>query len=434
MKASPRHGTSGMLRGLLSVMMPFVLLGALGAGCLGPDVGEGSSWALPPAPAHERPVVVAIIDTGLNPYHEAFQRDPHGLAAGDPFVAMTGARMVELSSEGTYAERVAADEAFWSQAETGQLYAFPGTRLLALSVSHDPVEFPILDTWNHGTAVASLVMREAPEAVVVVIQTDVSTCQRPLEHCQVLMNAAPAMAWAAEQPWIDVISLSLGELANNPHHPASNPYMKPFLDASRLAYERGKVVVAGAGNAVVPPLGAFYAGPPWVISVGGAVPGSRGESPDASKGVDVVANYTEYAPRAGSTDAYGWKLGTSYSAPNVAGVLARTISAVRAHGGVATPGELREALNATAIHFQATEWDPTRPPSNETLRNLVTHSLPVVAPFAQMGWGYVNGSLAGELARRVIEDDFQVPPEKATTALYQAERQALREAYWKQHT
>lgn len=378
---------------------------------------------------------MAIIDTGVNPYHDAFRAHPNDLSVDDQPLLASGAEMVNLSLNGTYEERVAADEAFWAGAAEGQLYAFPGTRLLALSTSHDPAQPPILDTWNHGTGLAALVAREAPEALVVMIQIDVSTCDptRPMEECPILLKAAPAMVWAAEQPWIDVISLSIGDPGNVPFHSTYDPGMKPFVDASRLAHDRGKVVVVASGNYAAPPLTAYYGGPPWVVSVGGVLPNSRGESPDSGKGADVVANYTEYVPRAGSTDAYSWRTGTSFAAPVVAGVLARTISEVRARGENATPQELRDALNASAVQFQATEWDPTKPPTNDTLRNLVTHGLPVVAPFAQMGWGYVDGSLAAELARRVLEADFQIPPEKGTTAQYQAEWQALREAYWKQY-
>lgn len=62
--------------------------------------------------------------------------------------------------------------------------------------------------------------------------------------------------------------------------------------------------------------------------------------------------------------------------------------------------------------------------------NLLTQSTPVLAPAVQMGWGYVHGGLADEIARRVLEGDYVIPPEKALTAQWQAQWQALREEYW----
>ena len=436
MTASPVLGPSSMARGLLSVLMPFVLLGAIGAGCLGPDTGEGSSSSLPGASARERPVVVAIIDTGVNPYHGAFLSPPGGVSVASLPDALAAAETVHLSSKGSYEERRAADAGFWDGVGAERLYAFAGTRVLAMSMSVHPANPRILDVKEHGTGTAALVAREAPDAIVVVIQIDTTICDpgRLADECSILSKSAPAMVWAAEQPWIDVISLSLGFPANAPFHPAYNPGMQAFLEASRLAHDRGKLIVAGAGNTVAPPLAHYYGGPPWVIVAGGANPVTRGESADASKGVDVLANYTEYVPRQDSVDGHHWSGGTSYSAPIVAGTLARAIAALREQGNAAPAKDLREALNATAIHFQPTEWDPTKPPTNDSRENLITYTLPVVAPFAQMGWGYVHGGMAEEIARRVREQDLQPPAEKATTARYQAQWQGLREAYWKPYT
>jgi len=48
----------------------------------------------------------------------------------------------------------------------------------------------------------------------------------------------------------------------------------------------------------------------------------------------------------------------------------------------------------------------------------------------QMGWGYVDGGLAPEVARRVLENDLAPPAEKAQAMLFQAQWQKAREEYW----
>lgn len=45
--------------------------------------------------------------------------------------------------------------------------------------------------------------------------------------------------------------------------------VRDYIAASRLAADSGKILIAGAGNTVTPPLNSYFAGPPWVIAVGG---------------------------------------------------------------------------------------------------------------------------------------------------------------------
>lgn len=415
---------------VFAVMMLALLLGASISGCVG--AREEPDPPATPAAARGDPVVVALIDTGVNPYHAAFRVSSEIELAGGSFPSLPGAEDVVLAANGSFETRRAADDEFWANVEIGQLYSFQGTRLAAISFSNKPGDPLILDNRDHGTGTAALVAREAPDALILMIQVDVTICDpvRPTDACSIFSQAAPAMAWAAEQPWIDIISLSLGRPANAPYDTS----MQAFVDASRVAHDNGKIITVAAGNTVVPPLAAYYAGPPWVIAVGGAQPASRGESADAAKGADVLANFTEYVPSQASIDAYTWTSGTSLSTPIVAGTLAHAMALVRAQGKAVASKELRDALNATAVYFDLTDWDPTTPPTNDTRFNLVTHSLPVVAPFAQMGWGYVDGGLAEEITRRLVEGDLTPPPEKATTRQYQAQWQALRETYWRNHT
>lgn len=377
--------------------------------------------------------VVAIIDSGVNPYHAAFAvGSPSAMAwignLGIPSVP------VRLAQEGSYDNRVQQDESFWETTERGQVYAFEGTRLAAVSFSQRTEPF-VLDTNGHGTAVASLVAREASDAAIVMIQVDGAFCAtRGDTECLLDPTIAEAMQWAAEQDWIDVVSVSIAIPANAPDDPRIHPEMKAYLDATRQAHDRGKVIVNGAGNQPVPPLTDYINGPPWIVAVGGFEGEARGEATLASKGVDVVANFSEQVALKDSVDGYEQNEGTSLATPIVAGTLAQALALNWRNGDVALAAEpstvvrqrLRDALNVSAESVSATEWRPADPTntSRPPLR-----SLPVLLPVGQIGWGYVHGGLAGKIAE-TLAGSAEVPAEKQQVKAYQEAWQDIRESYW----
>ena len=398
------------------------------AGCLDVEGESAGAVAETGQGASRRPPVVAIIDSGVHTYHEAFRAAPGEGIEG--WYGTFGATRLDLAQAGDFAARVEEDRAEWESLESGRLYGFAGTRVLGVTFGHNKGELPFLDARRHGTAVASRVLQEAPEAILVVIQVDPGICNLvDPSDCPIFPQATEAMRWAAGQAWIDVISLSLG-YPGNPTLRMS-PQEAEFVAASRLAHERGKLVVAGAGNTATPPLMSQFAGPAWVVSVGGAQPAHQGNQMEASKASDLIANYTAWVATSGTLDGWHWDVGTSFAAPTVAGTLAKAIGRLLevAPDAPASPAGLRAALNASALLWGPTDWDPTAKPTNDTLSNLVSQAAPILTPL-QSGWGYVDGSLVDELVRRVLEDDLAPPPEKAQTAAYMAEWQALRETYW----
>lgn len=402
------------------------LLMAAFAGCLQAEVpvpAGGDSGT----PVSSRPPVVAILDSGLHPYHVAFAAPGGG---AERFADMFGAERFDLAQSGDFSARVEEDRPEWEAIEQGRLYAFAGTRVLGVTFGHNKGELPFLDQRDHGTAVGSLVMREAPEAMLVIVQVDPGICNlEDTSDCPIFPTATEAMRWVADQPWIDVVSLSLGYPGNIPLRMSQQE--AEFVTATRLAHDRGKIVIAGSGNTVVPALAGQFAGPPWVIAVGGAQPSQRGDQIQASKGPDVVANFTEWLATRDTLDGWHWDVGTSFAAPIVAGALAEALGRLRAVDPAmpVPPAVLRDALNASSLAWAPTEWDATRKPTNDTLANYVSNSVPALTP-AQSGWGYVDGSIVDELVRRVLEDDLEPPAGKALTARYMAEWQGLRERYW----
>lgn len=391
--------------------------------------------------------MVALIDSGINPYHDAFQAQPGGVRVDDWLHLAPDAEPVTLSRRTTYDRSVEADSAFWSQAEEGKLYAFSGTRVFAVSTGRDSGDYPILDDIGHGAGTASMVALEDPNAIIVMVQASALLCnfEDPVEECPLYEDKfTPSLAWIASQPWIDLVSLSIGYLLNPPTHPAYAEGVEAWVETSRQMADGGRLILNGAGNDPTIPFASQYGGLPWVIAVGGAEGAQGGEQASSSRGGDVIANFSVLAASEDHLSEWDWWAGTSYSTPITAGVLSRALYKIRdalGHRDGVTPagelapgvraGDLRQALNASAILLSPTDWDPTTPPTNDTLTNLFTYSLPAATPL-QQGWGYVDGRIVPEIVRRVLEADLAPPPEKALTASWMAQWQSAREAYWDQ--
>src|SRR5438874_314949 len=115
-----------MLRREGGVFFVLLLAVSLLAGC---TQTENSAKAdLHAASANRpRPTVVALIDTGINPYHDVFRASSGGTRVDDYLDLTKGAELVHLSGSGDLAARRKADAGFWDHAEMGKLYAFSGT-------------------------------------------------------------------------------------------------------------------------------------------------------------------------------------------------------------------------------------------------------------------------------------------------------------------
>lgn len=439
--------------GALAVAWAVVATGCIGDPATDATFGRARNEGPPP------PVLVGMIDFEINPYRPEFIASVASSDVANHLADLTGPDgrpplLVQLASEGTVEERATADEAFWKAVEPGRLYAFAGTRVMAVTVS-DPEVAYIYGSASpgHGTLTSSLVARESPDAIIVMAVAYGDYCfQRPEVDCYVDPRVASAMSWLSSQPAIDVISVSLAPMLNEPNAGPLHAESTKYRAASRAAAARGAVIVNGAGNYLAPPLTSYFGGPPWVISVGGLEPGPRGESVFASKLPDVVANFTERFAAATENDTE-WHSGTSFATPIVAGTLARALGEIRTalghEGGITEDGALavgrtrdgrelrvtsetlRDALNASALTVAPTEWDPTNASAPfDPLLFWTRTSVPVVAPPVQTGWGYVHAGLASEIARRVLEEDTTPPEGKEATAAWMSAVQAAREAYW----
>lgn len=252
------------------------------ADAIASEIGQAATPPRNPLPQ----VVAAVLDTGINPYHEQF-RDHSPLAHVHPSTYLRGfprdAEAIHLTLDAsTYEDAVKADSAEWEKVEIGKLYWIPGTRIAGAITFTDLCPDPckrfkhpwrILDRQEHGTMTASRLAGEStslcPECRIVAVQLfDFDVVDAYADEL-FMPKLAAASLWAARQPWIDIQSNSWGHL----------PHSYPFV-----ADERAKIREAAAlqptffagGNGVYATFGVAghpawldnAAGPDGVITVG----------------------------------------------------------------------------------------------------------------------------------------------------------------------
>lgn len=407
------------------VVVAVILVAVTLGGCVGAQRIETAEDA--PLEPLTRPVV-AIIDSGINPYHNVF-RD-----TAEVTFHRAGAETFELNTSGDYADRLAVDADAWSNVQTRELYSFPGTRLAAISFK-ETAQTPILDELGHGTAVASVIAAEFPAAQIVVVQVAGDFCYAA--DCLLHESIVLAVEWASQQSWIDVISLSLAPPGNAPTVESVHSDARRVLAATKAAHDAGKMIIAAAGNVPPPTLTSYISGPPWMVAVGGVNETTRGEIVLAAKGVDVVANYTATTADHLSVDGWRMQSGTSFAAPKVAGVVAQALHELRRKSPTEADGcavvtqarQVRPLLNASAELFSADEYDGIRPPPIDDPIALVETTAPIIDPALQQGWGYLDGRHIGPivaLGTCITESGGKDP----AVAQHMGQWQQVRESYW----
>lgn len=367
-----------------------------------PDVSE-------PEPYHQ--VVVAVMDSGVNVYHDFYQRSEsipdHVLQSFTNALDDQPPRRIQLTQSGTYEERLEADKEIWRGISEGELVYFEGTNVLGISFTTDGPsqeensnQHPVLDDGSHGTGTTTSVLEANPDAIVVLVEGTIS----------------PSEQWAATQPWIDILSESYGLYCG-----------QPVLEAipgdstaknNKLAADNGKLVVGAADNTPCPANNDGTAGPPWVVGVAGSHPDGEAECRETSSGnfPDFVADFTQTLSAAGTIDETRTMSGTSFATPTTAGTFSAILQQVRTEwdheGGIMdgamavgpegerlTAGDLRESMNRTARYFETATPSPSceQPVAPEQ-------------PWLQMGWGHVDGQAIDPAVSFLLgESDPQKP-------------------------
>lgn len=443
-----------MSRPLLSRAMPFagallaapLVLGMLPGAAADPgDNGKGrpdgkgkpASVGTPAEEADAR-VVVAVIDSSMNPYHEFFQVEQSSVTPD--VLAEFGigeSQVLTLTRTGDFAADYAADkERVWDRIEPGTPYWFTGTNIIATSFEDfsDPDERPILpddEDDTHGVGTTAAVLKANPEAIAVLVEG----------------ISAESEAWAFTHPAVDVITTSYG-------FPGSLPVPYHLEDSYTGVVGMGKVHTGAADNspALSPPDGT--SGPWWTLGIAGFQEGStEGRQLLSGNAVDFVGDFTQTLPYCWDCESGGERSvsGTSFATPRSAGTISAVILEARraaGHvGGIVTEGveqpslvasngttlttwQLRRALEEAAYFPTTGEFAP----GNGSTYDVTSAPVNDVAPYAQVGWGAItpdpeHGVIAETLAQLGLGGE-PTRSKSAATCDYQTANVQARHAYW----
>lgn len=277
------------------------------------------------------PTVIGYADTGINPYHQEF-RAPGWTAHPSTYIQgyPASAEPIELTLDAnTFEEAWQADRDEWSSLEPDQLYYVPGTRIVG--VVDGDVEFrespaPNYDFDGHGTLVASAgsgaTLGTAPASAIA------------------MASGGPGVAWLEDQPWIDLLSYSRGDLAGV-GLPQLAATTHELADGGRSLFAAG-----GNGPVVSGPttITEDRAGPPWTVTVGlyqaQDHPLPTGRFCQACHvPAEVLGTSTVPVAATDSLDDTRLGTGTSTATPRVAGHAARLVDLARERlDDVARPG------------------------------------------------------------------------------------------------
>ncbi len=224
------------------------------------------------------------------------------------------------------------------------------TSFINSSYGYDAVDNSTADSLPngspHGTYVARILSREAPDAAIVNAKVVTTNNTATIE------GIVSAIQWAVEEENCSVINISLGTL------PGTESQLG---DVVKWAFERGVSIVAAAGNnGMGGVVGTSVESPavhPEVIAVGATDDrnrlydfSARGPLWDRTIKPDICAPgfYTEN----GAT-----VFGTSYATPVVSATAVRLIEFCEENDLSWTPGMIKATLLASATHLAKEEWE-----------------------------------------------------------------------------
>lgn len=315
--------------------------------------GAGGALArVAPASQDDEHVVIGVIDTGINPYHSFFKAvaltdHPSTWLSGFPGEAETVSLTLGAPS---LSAALDADADTWAGVQRTtydpdtdtfdtHLYTFPGTRVIggvSFSEYQQPADIepiPIFDHYGHGTHSAGLAAGAnlpAADGNVLIVMIEVGAG-----------DFDDGIRWAARQPWIDALSISLGNRANVPV-PGSTLGIRTGAEwGTYEAAESGKPVFVASGNGFsgtgVPPdhcstYTSPYTGPTWVTRIGAANADNGNPTWWHCLPVDVIGHTDVGSASHDSLNGFGNASGTSAATPNVAGHYARLLLQARRDG------------------------------------------------------------------------------------------------------
>lgn len=391
--------------------------------------------------------VVAVLDSGINPYHDFYYAgsplypNGHPSAVTQEVLDAFGVKpenVVTLTRTGNLAQDLAADAAFWSRVTRGEVYHFRGTNIIATSYAGaaDVVLKPDTSKSAHGVGTSASVLAANPDAVLLFV-----------EQASELGSEA-SHAFAFQHPAIDVVSTSYGVSIPNTGFPL--PEYRAFEHTYKGVVTNGKLHFSSGGNGPgMTPLRAG-AGPWWSIGVSGIEEGSsEGDTLLSGNFPDFVSDFTQTVPYCMDCEAGLQEVGgTSFSTPRAAGVASKVIQEarrLRAHSGGITAvngapvmvsgtgnpisnWQIRRALEQAAWIPDSTAYDPV-----EGVFDLAGLPINPVAPWLQVGWGDLTAAAAkGVVPAALTELGLGSGPRLKPTGFCEFQTTIIRERqlYW----
>ncbi|HKO62827.1 MAG TPA: S8 family serine peptidase [Pyrinomonadaceae bacterium] len=307
-------------------------------------------------------VVIAVVDTGINPYHVAYRRPEYTIHPSnyvEGFPKDAPALGLSFNAADYVTARTNDDGPVWGQVAERKLYWIPGTNVIgAYSVAdyagtppNGLPSRPIIDDDGHGTGTTSVSGGGAlstkgapygsnPDALIVIVEG--------------LGDAG--VKWASEQPWIDFISGSYGDAASVPCTDSGDETVDSVGDVwcgreyrytAPFVLRDGRTALFSAGNGLSRTGVAAdrysslrpTSGPSWVVTVGAV--SARNEQDYGWHSVPAdISSYGLHWPAADPFSFSGEVEfgGTSNATPVTAGVFSRVLLAARRSLGDAVEG------------------------------------------------------------------------------------------------
>ena len=388
----------------------------------------GLSLLPDPARAAATPhVIVAVADTGVNPYHEAYYR-PQNTAHPCTWVAgfddcSIPALHLSIGKHDNVFQALHADRELWESVVEGQWYWIPKTNIIGAVCDRawsdaqqpDAGSTCIYDNHGHGTGITSSVLSESPDALLLVHEggTDAAS-----------MWTAPVVADIRTHSWDGSPPLPLH---------ATDP-VAPGDDACADELEPETLYFVSAGNNTpMPTIADCYKSAPRFQIVGGGFPG-KGHVQSGTT-YDFASWFCRPTAAHDGTKGFARNYcGTSFSAPTVAGTAAAALLRIRQQDGYTgrstaqkvsssvTQQQFLDALRNGATYTpQAKYHNPT-----DLLDAGGWYPLPEQAPWLVWGYGWIDSTVTNAVVACALGGNC--PGQPAAAEQYNQIRQEARAA------